>query len=658
MAKKKYDFSGYATRNDLKCSDGRVIKKDAFLENDGITVPLVWQHIHDDPNNILGHALLENRKDGVYCYCSFNDTLGGQNSKEMVQHGDIRALSIYAKNLQQKGSDVLHGAIKEVSLVLAGANPGAFIDNLEIQHSDSSVTTMADEAVIFCDEEISTEEIEHSDINEDETMKDVFDTLSEKQKTIVHSMINDALNGTTLTHVDKKATKEIPKVDPKSDVTKTEPTVEETVQDVFDTLSEKQKTVIYAMLTDALAEGKAEAEAKVKAKVEVKPKSSDVGADKVNTDVIKKEIPNGDKKVVAHSIEGGKIMKNNVFNQSTTEDKNNKTLSHAEVSAIFQDAKKSGSLKESFLAHAVTYGIENIDFLFPDARLVNGQPEVIKRDDVWVAGVLSAATHTPFSRIKSTAVDITADEARARGYFKGGLKKDEVIKLLKRVTTPQTIYKKQKLDRDDIVDITELDVVAWLKAEMRVMLNEEIARAILIGDGRGEADESKISTDNIRPIYLDEVLYAPKVDVAADAAEMVDDILRARKLYKGSGAPTLYTSQDNLIEMLLVKDTTGRKVYSNISELCLALGVSAIVEVPVMEGVSRMGTETTPLQHDLVGIIVNLKDYTIGAEKGGAINMFDDFDIDYNQQKYLIETRCSGALTKPYSAIVIEKLHV
>ena len=397
------------------------------------------------------------------------------------------------------------------------------------------------------------------------------------------------------------------------------------------------------MLSDALGESDEE---------EVKEDSEDI---EDIEDIEDKT--NGDKKTVAHSIEGGNIMKNNAFDKTNTEDRK-RTLSHAEVEVLFKDAKKSGSLRESFLAHAVTYGVENVDFLFPDARTVNGAPEVIKRDDVWVAGVLASTNHTPFSRIKSTAVDITADEARARGYFKGGLKKDEVIKLLKRVTTPQTIYKKQKLDRDDIVDIVDLDVVVWLKAEMRVMLNEEIARAILIGDGRGEADESKINSDNIRPIYLDEVLYAPKVDVSSDPEAMVDDILRARKLYKGSGNPTLYTSQDNLIEMLLVRDTTGRKVYSNTSELCLALGVSAVVEVPVMEGISRMGTETTPIQHDLVGIIVNLKDYTIGADKGGAINMFDDFDIDYNQQKYLIETRCSGALTKPYSAIVIEKKHV
>jgi cell division protein FtsN len=630
MAKKKYDFSGYATKNDLQCSDGRIIRKDAFLENDGITVPLVWQHIHDDPNNVLGHALLENREDGVYCYCAFNDTEAGQNSKTLVAHGDVRALSIYAKNLQQQGSSVLHGAIKEVSLVLAGANPGAFIDNVEIQHSDSSITTVEDEAVIFSDEQISIKPIEHDDMQStkedgEETVQDVFDTLTDKQKDVVYIMLSDALGegeeSSTVEHADTTTKKEnVSAKDPE----------EETVQDVFDTLTDKQKNVVYAMLADALGSDEEDEESKG---------------------------TNGDKKTITHSIEGGNIMKNNAFDKTTTEDKK-RTLSHSEVEVLFKDAKKAGSLREAFLAHAVTYGIENIDFLFPDARLVNGQPEIIKRDDVWVEGVLSAANHTPFSRIKSTAADITADEARAKGYLKGGLKKEEVIKLLKRVTTPTTIYKKQKLDRDDIVDIVDLDIVVWLKAEMRAMLNEEIARAVLIGDGRSEASPDKVNDDNIRPIYLDDAIYAPHVDVSAEPDAMVDDILRAKKQYKGSGNPTFYTSQDNLIEMLLVRDTTGRKLYPTVTELCLALGVSKIVEVPVMEGVSRMGTESTPLQHDLIGIIVNLKDYTIGADKGGAINMFDDFDIDYNQQKYLMETRCSGALTKPYSAIVIEKKHV
>jgi len=627
MAKVKFDFSGYATKNNVRCSDGRVIRKDAFSDNDGITVPLVWQHIHDDPNNVLGHALLENREDGVYAYCSFNETEAGKSSKLLVSHGDIKALSIYAKELKQQGTNVLHGAIKEVSLVLAGANPEALIDNLSFQHGDE-LEEIADEAIIYTGELFSTKEIEHSVDDSEETMQDVLDTLTDKQMDVVNAIIGEALDDGTAEHSDVPASD-----DP-----------EETVQDVFDTLSDKQKNVVYAILADALDTESADAA------------HSDIYEE--DEDLINN--PNGDK--IAHSNGGGTTMKKNVFDQSANTN-NQVTLSHSEVSSIFADARKTGSLKEAFfaneatMAHIQTYGIENIDFLFPDARIVNGVPEVIKRDDVWVEAVLSASNHSPFSRIKSTAVDITADEARARGYMKGGLKKDEVIKLLKRVTTPQTIYKKQKLDRDDIVDITDLDIVAWLKAEMRVMLNEEIARAILVGDGRSEASEDKINSDNIRPIYLDEGLYAPKVDVSAEPEAMVDDILRARAQYKGSGNPTFYTAQANLIEMLLVRDTTGRKIYTNVSELCLALGVSNIVEVPVMEGVSRMGTESTPLQHDLIGIIVNLKDYTVGADKGGAINMFDDFDIDYNQQKYLIETRCSGALTKPYSAIVIEKLH-
>jgi len=600
MANKKFDFSGYATKNDVPCTDGRVIRKDAFLENNGTIVPLVWQHIHDNPTNILGHALLENREDGVYCYCSFNDTEAGKNTKMAVQHGDLTSLSIYANKLKQQGASVLHGAIREVSLVMAGANPEAFIDNISIQHGDS-VEPIADEVIIYSGDFLDPTEIEHSD-----------SILDEEE--IEHS-----------------ETKTVPEV--------TVPEAEKTVQDVFDTLNDEQKNVVYAMIADALEETPTP---------ETTPKTEPAKTEPIKT--------NDGKKVVVHS-EGGKIMKNNVFDKATENKDEKVTLSHSEVNAIFTDAKKSGSLKESFLAHAVTYGVENIDFLFPDARVVNGVPEVIKRDDVWVEAVLAASNHTPFSRIKSTAVDLTADEARAKGYIKGGLKKDEVIKLLKRTTSPQTIYKKQKLDRDDIVDIVDLDVVVWLKAEMRTMLNEEIARAVLVGDGRSEADADKINTDNIRPIYLDDVLYAPHVLVSGEPDEMVDDILKAKIQYKGSGNPMFYTNQASLIEMLLVRDTTGRKIYSSVAELCLSLGVSGVVEVPVMEGVSRMGTETTPLQHDLVGIIVNLKDYTIGADKGGAINMFDDFDIDYNQQKYLIETRCSGALTKPYSAIVVEKLH-
>ena len=597
----KYDFSGYATKNNIKCSDGRTILKDAFIDNNGVTVPLVWQHIHDDPLNVLGHALLENREDGVYCYCSFNDTEAGQNSKALVGHGDITALSIYANKLQQQGSSVIHGAIKEVSLVLAGANPEALIDNLSIQHGDS-IDTLNDEAIIYFQVPLDPEEIEHAD------------------KTVV--------------------TKVAPKVEPPAATPAATPAADKTVQDVFDTLNDEQKNVVYALISDAIEQTQEEdANNKV---VVVTPKVEP----KVN--------PNGDKTVV-HSIEGGKDMKTNVFDKTTQVNK--VTLSHSDINDIFTDARKGGSLKDSFIAHVQTYGVENLDYLFPDARNINGDPEVIKRDDVWVDGVLSGVTHTPFSRIKSTAVDVTADEARAMGYMKGNLKKDEVIKLLRRITTPQTIYKHQKLDRDDIIDITDLDVVVWLKAEMRTMLNEEIARAILVGDGRGEADADKINTDNIRPIYLDDILYAPHVDVSAVAGEMVDDILRSKTQYKGSGSPILYITQANLIEMLLVRDTLGQKIYSNIPELCLSLGVSGIVEVPVMEGMFRMDTAAIPKQHDLVGIIVNLRDYTIGADKGGAINMFDDFDIDYNQQKYLIETRCSGALTKPYSAIVIEKLH-
>ncbi len=566
MSKKKYDFGGYATKNDLRCADGRVIRKDAFKGNDGMTVPLVYQHIHNDPSNVLGHALLENREDGVYAYAKFNSTEAGKNAKLLVEHGDINSLSIFANNLVQKGSDVIHGSIREVSLVLSGANPGALIDNLTIAHSDGSYEESDVEAIIYSGEEISTEALEHKDVDDQNQ------------------------NGS------------------------------ETVKDIFNTLSEKQKNVVYAMIAEAI-----------------------------------------DGEVEHSDIEGGEEdMKVNVFDNETKD--NSQTLSHAQIQGIFEDAARVGSLRDSFLFHADEYGIEDIDILFPDARTVTPTPEVIGRRMDWVQGVLNGIKHTPFSRIKSTAVDITAEEARARGYVKGSLKKEEVIKLLQRVTTPTTIYKKQKLDRDDIIDIVDLDVVAWLKAEMRMMLDEEIARAILVGDGRDPEDSDKINESNIRPIYTDADMYSHKVAFEEDPEatpevntnKLIDTIIRARKNYKGSGTPTLYTTTDVLTDMLLVKDKMGRRLYNTEAELASALRVKEIVEVEVMENLSRTDDEDRTLE--LLGIIVNLRDYTGGADKGGKVSMFDDFDIDYNQHKYLIETRMSGALTKPKSALVIEKV--
>lgn len=551
----KFDFSGYATKNDLKCADGRTIRRNAFKDNDGQTVPLVWQHMHNSPDNVLGHALLENRDDGVYAYCKLNDTPAGKNAKLLVQHGDITSLSIFANNLVQKGSDVVHGVIREVSLVLSGANPGALIDNLSIAHSDGSYTESEEEAIIYTGLEITTDEIEHADKNQ-----------------------NDS----------------------------------KTVQEIFDSLTEEQKNVVYAMLAQV---------------IEDNIEHSDEDEDDI----------------LEHSNnKGGDNMKRNVFDQDLNAE-HPKTLSHDQIKAIVDDAVRYGSFRDSFLAHAEEYGIENIDFLFPDAKLVNNQPEWIKRDTSWVNAVLGGVKKTPFSRIKSIAADITADEARAKGYIKGNQKLEEVFPLLKRVTTPTTIYKKQKLDRDDIIDITDLDVVAWMKQEMRMMLDEEIARAILIGDGRQITDPDKINEENIRPIAHDVDLYSHKVNVAPNisGATLIETMIRNRKHYKGSGTPTLYTTNQILIDLLLVKDKIGRRLYNSKAELASALLVKDIVEVEVMESMPN-----------LLGIFVNLNDYTLGADKGGQISMFDDFDIDFNQYKYLMETRISGALTKPKSALV------
>ena len=568
----KFDFCGWASKNNLRCSDGRIIRKDAFKQNDGETVPLVWNHDHTDPYRIVGHARLENREEGVYAYCKLNDTDLGKTARIYVEHGDITQMSIYANQLQQQGDNVIHGSIREVSLVLAGANPGAYIESI-VKHGDES----DEEAVIFTGEDIT---LIHSE-----------EAATEEEEVVSHA--NESTENTSTEETTSEK--------------------EETIADVFNTFSEKQKTVVYAMIDQALEEG-------------AKNKND----------------------------EGDESMKHNVFDQTTETNEN--VLSHDAMNTIIADAKRYGSLKESFLAHAQEYGIENIDYLFQESKTLNNPPEFIKRDTGWVNEVMSAVHHTPFSRIKSMFADITEDDARAKGYIKGNLKKEEVFSLLKRTTTPTTIYKKQKLDRDDVVDITDFDVIAWLKTEMRMMLDEEIARAILIGDGRLASSDDKINEDNIRPVIKDSELYTVRtvVNVAHGATDddkakaTIKAAVKARKNYKGSGTPTLYTTEDFLTNALLLEDTQGHRLYKNESDVAAAMRVSKIVTVPVMEGVKG------PNGKDLIGVIVNLKDYNVGADKGGAINMFDDFDIDYNQQKYLIETRCSGALIKPYSAIVLE----
>ena len=571
---KDYDFSGWATKNNLLCSDGRTILKDAFKNDDGVTVPLVWNHQHNDPSNILGHALLENRDEGVYAYCKFNDSEPGKNAKLLVEHGDVSALSIYANQLKQQGGNVLHGAIREVSLVLAGANPGAFIDSV-ISHSED----IDDEAIIYTGENIC---LAHAEKQMEETTK-----VMEEKKEMAPE-------------------------------TKTEePKKEKTVQDVFDTLNEEQKKVVYALIGQVIEE----AENKSSKEIETK------------------------------DIEGGKKeMKHNVFENDKENQEN--VLQHSDIEAIFADAKRYGSLKDSVLQH----GITNIDYLFPEDKNVTATPEFIKRDMGWVEKVMKSVHHTPFSRIRSTFANITEEDARAKGYIKGKLKKDEVFSLLKRSTTPTTVYKKQKLDRDDVVDITDFDVVAWLKSEMRMMLDEELARAFLIGDGRISSSDDKINEQNIRPIYNDDDLYTVKavieVSQTATAEEktkaFIKSVIKNRKEYKGTGSPTLYTTEDVVSDCLLLEDANGRFIYDNIDKLKNVLRVADIVTVPVMEGAKGKN------QGDLLAILVNLADYNVGADKGGAVNMFDDFDIDYNAQKYLIETRCSGALVKPYSAIAFE----
>ena len=583
MAKKfDYDFSGYATKANTLCYDGLTIAPDAFKGDDGRKVPVVWNHDHSDPEHVLGHALLQNRKDGVYAYVKMNDSPSGQSALEAVRSGDIDAMSIFANGLKKAGNTVMHGVIRELSLVLAGCNPGALIDEI-VEHSADYNAEEGEEAFIYTDGGIS---LKHG--------LDPDDNPLDEEDEIMHSEDED-----------KEKSNENPE---------DKETTEETVKEVFDSLTEKQKNVVYAIV-GMVTDGKK-------------------GADNKETDNDKED----------------ETVKHNVFDN----DKDQGVLKHSidEINAAMADGKRCGSMKDAFIQH----GIEDVEWLFPEDHLLDNPPHIIDNDQTWVGKVMSSVHHIPFSRIKSMSADLTEEDARAKGYIKGNFKKEQVFGLLKRSTSPTTVYKKQKMDRDDIADITSFDVIAWLKQEMRTKLNEELARAYLIGDGRNAASDDKINEGNIRPIYSDDDFYTIKVqaevatgaDTETKIKAAMNASLKARKDYKGSGNPTLFTTEDNLTDMLLLEDKIGHRLYKNEAEVAQALRVKEIVTVPQMAGMK--GTKGG----ELFGIVVNLADYTVGADKGGAVNMFDDFDIDYNQQKYLIETRCSGALTVPFSAMAIE----
>ena len=635
MSKTHYDCSGYATKADMRCSDGRTIRKNAFEECDGKRVPLVWNHEHNNPDAVLGHAILENRPDGVYAYLSFNDTDAGQNCKTLVQHGDIDRLSIWANKLKQVGGDVIHGVIREVSLVLAGANPGAIIDSV-MAHGESS----DEEAFIRSGEFIVVDDMTHSEKEKEEkgdtevaennkkqsasdekTIKEIFDQMTEEQKKAVYAMVGMAVaeaKGETDNDVEHADSDEGTKSD----------NSEETVADVFATFTDKQKKVVYALIGQALAEAGV----------------SDDDEDEEDQEV-------------EHSYEEGEYdMKHNVFDRETNvQDQEVLSLSHSDMEEIVQDARRLGSMKEAFISH----GITDIGFMFPDAKTIDSTPGFIKRDDTWVQEVMKTVHKTPFARVKSIFADLTEEDARAKGYIKGNQKVEEVFKMLKRETTPTTIYKKQKLDRDDVVDITELDVIAWLKQEMRFMLDEEMARAILVGDGRNSSSNDKINEQNIRPIWTDDDVYTVKYAINITKGTTSDEKAKAfvrgckksRKDYKGSGNPVMFMPEDLLTDCLLLEDNNGRVIYDTMEKLATALRVSKIIPVPVMENLSRVkGADT----HYLGGLYVNLNDYNVGADKGGEVTMFDDFDIDFNAMKYLMETRASGAMIKPYAAVAIE----
>ena len=607
-----YDFCGWASKNDLLCSDGRTIRRGAFASDDGKKVPMVYQHQHTSIDNVLGHAILENRDEGMYAYCYLNESDTGKMAKELVRHGDICAMSIYANKLKQIGNDVVHGEIKEVSLVLAAANPGAAIESVVLEHSDGSTE---EEAIIYSGEDTQYKILSHAETptqtSSDKTVNDILNGMSEAKKNVLYYML------AKVSETDEEA--EDDDVIEDSDIRHADVSGGRTIQDIFDTFTPDEKKVAFFLIGKAIEE---------------------------SGSMEQSDIPNID-----DESEENETMKHNVFENNQV-DNDETVLSHAEIEEIFRDTKQYGTLKNSALAHGVT----NIEYLFPDAKTVTPTPELIKRNDDWVSKVMGSVHRTPFSRIKSSAANLTEDDARAKGYIKGKLKKDEVFSLLKRTTEPTTIYKKQKLDRDDVVDITDFDVVAWIKSEMRMMLNEEIARAILIGDGRLTSSDDKIPEDHIRPVAFDSELYTVPIEVTVAAQATDDDkakaiirsIIKGRKEYKGSGNPVMYTTEDVLTDMLLMEDKMGRVVYDSVTKLATALRVSEIVTVPVMEGLKDSEGNA------VIAVIVNLADYNVGADRGGEVNMFDDFDIDYNAMKYLIETRCSGALTKPYSALAVK----
>lgn len=583
----KCDFSGYATKNDVRCSDNKVIRHGAFAAYDGKSVPLVWQHQHKDVTNVLGHADLEVREDGVYAYAHLNHSDAGRTAREMVRNGDIKAMSIYATHVKARGNDVVHGELVEVSLVLRGANPGAYIDQVSIQHGDDGDEI---EAVVYTDAQIDF--VSHSD-DEDE------DFEAEETDDVEHA-------------------EEEPDAD-EAESDEDDPTLGE----IFEGMTDQQKTAVYAIVGQIVDADDEEAEEPVE--------------DTAHSDTTTED-------TMAHQ---------NVFEGSKTEEL--PVLKHADVEQIFADAKSCGSLKEAVLAHADNYGIKQIDTLFPDAKNLWTTPEFIKRKTDWVSSVVGAAKHSPFSRIKTQFADITADEARAKGYIKGNKKKDEVFSLLKRTTSPTTIYKKQKLDRDDILDITDFDVVTWIRGEMRIMIEEELGRAVLLGDGREASSDDKIKEDCIRPVYKEDTLYAPRVILAKETTteDMLDSIVRAMDDYEGSGNPTWFAAPQVITEILLLKDKMGHRLFSSLSDLADYVGVSKIVKVPLMKNLVRTSNKNGKV--DALGIIVNMSDYTIGADKGGQLFAAEDFDISFNQYHYLLETRLSGALTKVKSAIILER---
>lgn len=585
----KFDFSGWATKNDLTCSDGRTIKHNAFKENDGQRVPLVWQHGHNAVDNVLGHALLENRDEGVYAYCAFNDTPGAENAKELVKHGDVKALSIYANRLDQRGADVIHGNIVEVSMVLSGANPGALIDNVALEHSDGSWTESEDEAVIY--------------------------------------------SGLTLSHDSGETTEDTESMD--EDEVYDEDDL--TVADVLETLDDDQRLAVAALIEEISGDVDAEDE----------DFDEDEEFDEDYDEDYDEDAEHGDSG-------GDTLMHSNIF-EGDARNHMGPHLSHADEEQIFAEARQPGmTLRTAVLAHAADYGIKNPELLFPDATNLDPEPQRIMRENSWVSKVLQGAKHSPFSRVKTQWSNLTADDLRAKGYVKASRKKDVVYEVANRKTEPTTVYNKTKIDRDDVLDITTFNVVAWMQQNLRMALEEELARAVLIGDGREVSNPDKIKESNIRPIWKDDELFSHKVLIDKDAktADIIDVVRRSRKFYKGSGSPVLFTTNGFICDMLEIKDHNERYIYETRQAVANALNVSDVIEVEVMEGANR---EVGGKKQNLLGIIVNMQDYTLGADKGGETSFFEQFDIDFNQQKYLLEARCSGSLTKYKSAIVIEK---